>query len=247
MNLSMLFTHYYGVLQKHKKQLQSFQVDLDKLNEARKSLVSNKDTFTYSFSNIRLVVPKKSRPSHSIPRDVGDIEVILSIEDDIVLNRLKPNHIGDPLKKLEKFNIILNSDKYTSSWHLDRHDRKENEAASNSVHPVYHLTFGGHYMENLQNDDGDAFGRALIVRTPRIMHPPMELMLGLDFIFSHFILKDELDLLVDPAYISIINELKKNIWMPFALAMAKNYCDNIEINGERCRFDDSFVASVLSC
>lgn len=247
MNFPMLFTKYVSILQSHKRQLQYFQFDLENLNEIKKSLVHTKDSYAYNFSHIRIVVPKKHRPSHCIPRTLtSDIEILLSIEDDVVIKRTRNSLVEDPLIKLEKFNIILNSEKYTSSWHLDRHEKKDGESTPASLHPVYHLTFGGHHMENQQKDDGDEFGRALIVRTPRIMHPPMELLLGLDFIFSHFIPKDQLDLLSDKAYLKIIQDLKKGIWLPFALALAKNYCDSIDIDGDRFEFDQGFVSSILS-
>jgi len=121
------------------------------------------------------------------------------------------------------------------------------ENAPTNLHPVYHLTFGGHHMENQQTDENDEFGRALIIRTPRIMHSPMELILGLDFIFNHFIPSTELDLLSDRSYISVVKTLKANLWMPFALALAKNYCDNIDIDGDPFEFDKKFVSSVLHC
>lgn len=248
LNFSMIFNNYCGILASHKKDLQTLQFDIDNLNEIRKSLRFTPEFITYTFTNIRIVVPKRSRPNHCIPSQIEAIEVILSIKDDIIIKKTKPNYIEDPLVKLATLNIILNSDKYTSSWHLDRHEKEENEGSPKSLHPLYHLTFGGHHMETKVEEDGsDIFGRALIVRAPRIMHPPMELILGLDFIFNHFIPKNDLSLLSDGAYISIIKELKQYFWLPFSLALAKNYCTNIDIDSNRFQFDDIFVSSLLSC
>ena len=120
---------------------------------------------------------------------------------------------------------------------------RSSESKSN-LHPIYHLTFGGTHMENLQNSGSD-FGRALILRTPRITHPPMEVILGIDFIFNHFIPKSELDLLSDRRYIEVINELKSYIWLPYSLAIAKNYCERISIDSQPYSFDEAFVKSVL--
>lgn len=247
MNFEQIFSNYCGVLEKHKDQLYLFQFYPENLNEVRKSLIKDDSSYTYSFSTIRLLIPKRFRPNHSIPNNLGGIEVILSIKDDIVIKRTNPTCIEDPLSKLDRFNVILNCDKkyYTSSWHLDR--QEPSGSTPSNIHPMYHLTFGGHYMEDLQEEGEDKFGRALIVRAPRIMHPPMELLLGIDFIFNHFIPKDELDLLSDPGYLDIIKELKKYFWLPFSLAIAKNYCDRISINNEPFTFDNSFVSSVLNC
>lgn len=247
MNFPTLFTQYHGVLLSHKKQLQTFQFDVDILGEIKKTLVNHPDFFAYTFSKIRIVIPKNLRPNHCIPRNLdSEIEIILSIDDEVVLKKCKENYVEDPILKLTSLNIILNSKQYTSSWHLDKHVRNENNN-STYLHPAYHLTFGGHHMEDQQKEDSDEFGRALIIRSPRIMHPPMELILGLDFIFTHFIPKSELDLVTHRSYIEIIENLKAKIWLPYALSIVKNYCSNVDIDGTRMQFDQDFVASVLSC
>lgn len=247
MNYEKVFNDFCAIIDKHKDQLYLLQFYPELLNEVKKTLDIDKEFYSYNFSTIRFVIPKKSLPSHSIPKNLGDVEIILSIKDEIVIKRSAYNLVEDPLLKLKKFNIVLRSnDFHTSSWHLDRHIQEEDEGSPNCIHPIYHLTFGGYHMEGFQNE-GDEFGMALIVRAPRIMHPPMELLLGIDFIFNHFIPKDELDLLNDPSYISIIMQLKKYFWMPYSLAMAKNFCETIDIDNKRFDFDNKFVTSVLSC
>ena len=247
MNLEHIFTKFQSVLQKHRNQLYELLFYPENLGEIKKTIVSNTHTFSYTFSNIKIVIPPKFRPSHCIPSTLENIEITLSIEDEIIVKRLTKHRVEDPLGKLEKFNIILNSDGYSASWHLDRHEKQEGESIAKNVHPIYHLTFGGHYMESQDRDKPNRFGETLIVRAPRIMHPPMELILGLDFIFNHFIPLNELDLLSDRAYLEIISELKSYIWMPYALAFAKNYCSIIDVDGNRLQFDDKFVTSVLNC
>jgi len=247
MNFKQLFDRYCSVLEKHQKQLNDFQFYPEKINEIKKSFKEEGEFYSYSFSTINLYVPKSSLPSHSIPKEFKSVEVILSLSDEVIINKMGSNRIQDPFFKLEKFNIMLYCEKkhYTSSWHLDRHVSKEQEGSSSISHPIYHLTFGGYHMENLQIDNSDEFGRALILRTPRIMHPPMELILGIDFIFNNFIPKSKIDLLSDPSYISVINELKKHFWLPFSLAIAKNFCERISIDNVPSTFDDKFVSSVL--
>lgn len=249
MNFELIFNNYYSVLQKYNKQLSTFGLDLEKIRMIKKTLEMNEKYFSYSFTTLNFYVPKALLPSNSIPKEFQYIEIILSIKDEVVIKKIKKNNIEDPLIKLNKFNIILYTDekKYTSSWHLDRHEMGEDEQSPSNLHPIYHLTFGGYHMEELQKDDSVEFGRSLILRTPRIMHPPMELILGIDFIFNNFIPKSELDLLSDPTYISVINELKKYFWLPYSLAIAKNYCERISINNEPFSFDELFVSSVLSC
>lgn len=249
MNFERIFNDFCNVLDKHKDQLYLFQFYPEVLNEVKKTLEYSEDIYSYTFSTVRLVIPKEVRPNHSIPRNLGNVEIILSIKDEIRIKKTKEDLIEDPINKLEKFNIILNCENnhYTSSWHLDRHIQGKDEQAPSNPHPIYHLTFGGYHMENLQRDDSDEFGKSLILRAPRIMHPPMELILGIDFVLSNFIPKNELDLLSDPTYLTIIKDLKKFFWLPFSLAIAKNYCNTIDIDGSRYKFDNAFVSSVLTC
>lgn len=248
MNFQRLFNEYYAALSKHKKQLHEiFRFDYEDLSAIRKSIRGGKNDgrVSYEFTNITLLIPKKFRPSHSIPRLLEDIEITLHLNNEVILNLYKENTVEDPIINIETLNVILQSGKYTSSWHLDRHVRTEEEKTSDLLHPRYHLTFGGKYMENLQIDDNDEFGRSLIVRSPRIPYPPMEVLLGLDWIFRHFIPKSELELLSDPAYNRAVNQLKTHLWKPYALAFVKGFCDNIEIDNRRYLFDDGFVRSVV--
>lgn len=248
MNFEMIFNMYCSVLEKHKKQLYEFQFYPENINEIKKSLTRSGGNYSYNFSTISLFIPKSKLPSHSIPRNFNGLEVVLSIKDDIEFKITKSDYIEDPFIKLRNFNIILNCEKkhYTSSWHLDRHEYVKGEPSPSNIHPIYHLTFGGYYMENLQSEFSDEFGRSLILRTPRIMHPPMELILGIDFIFNQFIPRNELDLFFDPTYCDVIKRLKNYFWLPFSLALSKNYCDRISVDNNPVSFDELFVTSVLS-
>lgn len=250
MNFLRLFNDYYGAMSKHKRQLHEiFLFNYEDLTAIRKSIKGGKKDgqVSYEFTNITLLIPKRFKPSHSIPRLLEDIEITLSLDDEVILNLYEENAVEDPIINIEPLtlNVILKSGKYTSSWHLDRHVRTEQEKISDLIHPRYHLTFGGEYMENLQVDENDEFGRSLIIRSPRIPYPPMEVLLGLDFIFRHFIPKSELDLLSDPAYNQAINQLKTHLWKPYALALVKGFCENVDIDNRRYRFDDGFVRSVV--
>ena len=249
MNFERIFNQYSAVLEKHKKQLLKFSFSPEKIKEVKKTLSRAKDnSYSYSFSTINIIIPKSMLPKHPIPNKLGNVEVVLSIEDEIIIKSKTANLVEDPFCKLGKFNLVLYCQQkhYTSSWHLDRHVIGEGHNSPQSLHPLYHLTFGGYHMENLINEDSDEFGRTLILRAPRIMHPPMELILGIDFIFNHYIPKKELDLLSDPGYLNLIHELKKHFWLPFSLAIAKNYCDRISIDNDNYNFDTTFVSSVLS-
>lgn len=245
MNFKTLFNQYIAVLNKFKAELKPLQFNFAELEKIGKTIRQDKHSFSYVFSKFKIVIPKKIKPSHSIPKIIGDITITIIVKDTISIRVPTEEKIEDPLLKLDNFNIILNSGKYNSSWHLDRHIMAENEGEGKHLHPIYHMTFGGHVMESQQQEDEDIYGSSLIVRSPRLMHPPLELILGLDFIFRHFIPKSRLKLLSNPQYNDLVNKIKKLIWLPFSLALAKNYCDNIMVDNKPYTFDKNFVERVI--
>jgi hypothetical protein len=248
LNFLQIYNNYLSILERHSLQLrESAGFEIGQIREIFKYLKDSEDQFSYSFSNVNFIIDKKFLPSHSIPKNFNYVQVVLSIREEIVINKLKNNTIKDPLGRFEKFNIILFCDKrhYTSSWHLDRHVAGYGDGTTLNLHPMYHFSFGGYHMEAFQDGTFDEFGRSLILRTPRIMHPPMELVLGIDFIFNHFIPKTKLELLEDTGYLALIKKLKAYFWMPYSLAIAKNFCDRISIDNNSLDFEDSFVNGVL--
>ena len=246
MNFKTLFTQYTSILFAFKKELAEFQFDIDQISLIGKTIEEDKNSFSYEFSVFEIVIPKKFKPSHTMPEGVKNITISLSVDDTISIRRFNSQRVEDPFLKLDNFNITLNyNDTHYSSWHLDRHIMDRNEGDGDNLHPLYHMTYGGHYMESKQVEGEDVYGKSLIVRAPRLMHPPLELILGLDFIFRHYIPRKSLPLLDHPSYIRIVELVKKDIWFPFALALTKNYCENIDIDNKRYTFDDYFVKRVI--
>ncbi|RLA80943.1 MAG: hypothetical protein DRG78_10040 [Epsilonproteobacteria bacterium] len=88
----------------------------------------------------------------------------------------------DPLVYLE-FNIVtigyFNGKEMIHSLHLDRHP---DSGTSDDPHPKYHFQFGGRKLEEKIND----YGQGMFFDTPRIMHYPMDFILGMDFILSNY-------------------------------------------------------------
>lgn len=246
MNFKTLFNLYIGALQPFTKQLKDIQFDLSRLNSIRDTIIEDKNTFSYTFTPFEIVLPQSFKPSHTMPKNVGSISITISVKDTVKVRWFNSKQVEDPMINLTEFNIILKSGQtHFSSWHLDRHIMNRSEGEGDNIHPIYHMTYAGHYMESQQEDGMDVYGKALIVRAPRLMHPPLELILGLDFIFRHYVPRQNLPLLDHTPYIDIVEKIKKQIWFPFALAMAKNYCGNIDVDNERCGFDDYFSKRVI--
>ena len=64
-------------------------------------------------------------------------------------------------------------------WHLDR----EKNTAGDFIHPLYHLHTGGN---KLKDDSIDA-GELVFIGSPRIPHPPMDIILAVHFVIQNFI------------------------------------------------------------
>ncbi len=156
--------------------------------------------------------------------DTTDITVSLTI--DIEGTVQESNDIYNPLKKLFfdieidgwRVNSSINDlDFVYSAWHLDRHLIELGGLKTKYSHPLYHFAFGGEKMEAKGHD---IYGNSIILPSPRLLYPPMDAVLGIDFILQNYIHKDQIQPLVeDPEYIEIVKKAQERIWKPFFCAM----------------------------
>ena len=123
------------------------------------------------------------------------------------------------------------------SWHLDRHISKPNDGSTKYSHPLYHFTFGGRKME----DGGLNFGACLILPSPRFAYPPMDAILGIDFILQNYFHKDRIKKLVNmPEYMDIIRKSQERLWQPYFYSLASNW-----LNLGMMNFSDEFTFDKL--
>ena len=186
---------------------------VDKINQS--------DPVDYSFygydvNNIEFYFT--APPSHTHPEDLENI----SLKFDITLigqYDAKYSH-SDPLKHLE-FNLVVlgfkNEKEHIISYHLDRHPEGENE--SKEAHPKYHFQFGGRKLDKRNKD----FGQSIILDSPRIMHYPMDIILGVDFIVSNFFPDIWEELKKDGDYVSLISIYRDKYMKPFFCSLAGNW------------------------
>lgn len=152
-----------------------------------------------------------SKYSGSIPLNMDCFEIFLNIE--ICGKYIDQINIINPLDKLI-FNIDIEGyddccEEIYSSLHLDRHSYS---TADNFVHPSYHFTYGGNNLES----KGDIFKGILVLSTPRIQHPPLDLILGIDFILQNYFKKCDIqDILDNSQYQEIIERAQYRLWRPY--------------------------------
>lgn len=95
------------------------------------------------------------------------------------------------------------------SWHLDR----EINTDGNYSHPYYHFHAGGHYL------NGKNIGELLMISSPRIPHPPMDIFMAIHFIIINFFnskdFPNQKKILTDDEYVSIIERAQKRVLDPY--------------------------------
>lgn len=134
----------------------------------------------------------------------------------IIEGKCVPNESEDPLMSLGLSVFITGeyegeNDVKTasSSWHLDKHGFDEE---TEFMHPIYHLSFGGIEFEEELDAKNEAI---LLVDSPRIAHPPMDAILGIDFIITNFLGNSLSSVRDDGYYVNLLSEMQRKLWKPY--------------------------------
>lgn len=186
--------------------------DVGHINSAGKICSKNATENIWSYSSF-LVLNIDSVGS-TFPEDTSSLQLTFTID---ISGLTKPStDFYDPLEKLA-FDIEItgkskkNGDVFCS-WHLDRHQPKPGDDKEHYSHPKYHFTFGGKKMEEKNIDCGSA----LVLPTPRFTYPPMDAILGIDFILQNYIHKSKRrDIFSNPQYKEIVRKSQERLWKPF--------------------------------
>lgn len=108
-------------------------------------------------------------------------------------------------------------DVFMSSWHLDY----DNNESQEYIHPCFHLTWGGDIIKDLN------LGNVLLLPTPRISYPPMDIVLGIDFVLSNFFKSDVYKKIQDISqYKAAVKNAQEKYWKPYMLSLAHHWCNN---------------------
>lgn len=184
-----------------------FRVALDEVMEE----LNKKDLVDYNLKDLCLYV---SGLKGSLPTEVNHYQIYLSnflkFKDNFTVNI-------DPLFKYKlEINVHAYKNKsytgkcYKCSWHLDQHTVSGGDKYS---HPSYHFQYGGNKTKSLSSGD------LLMLGTPRIPHPPMDLFLGFHFILANYFDNTKhpfvKNLLNDYEYTEIIKRAQTRLWSPY--------------------------------
>lgn len=191
----------------------------------------NNSEADYDFINFS--IPKMA---HTRPSDVDDISISLSVKSKGKKSQVvQTNHFEKlSLQLIIQAYAIDNSyveKNVKSAWHMDMDTDPNNDF----THPLFHINFGGKELED-EIDTGDI----LLMRSPRLMHLPLDIFLGVDFVIQNFIGRKH-DIYQDFDYQRIIKKYKYLHWKPYALAFADNFYDL----GDSLKIDKDFAKNIL--
>lgn len=123
-------------------------------------------------------------------------------------------------------------------WHLDKHDPAKE---TSTTHPLYHYEYGGTEMRKVLNFK---FGDFILLDGPRIMHPPLDIVLAFDFIIKNFYSYNDHRKLTESAqYKRYIKNAQNRIWRPFAISFASHFHDF----SSDYEIDEKYAINILHC
>lgn len=209
--------------------------DTQPLYDAQGRCISNStsDIWHYSFEGLKLPIDSMA---HTKPVGAAPFDVLLSI--DIKGLYANTHNLVNPIFAINKFNIEIlglscDSEDVYAAWHLDQ------DAAGDQkfIHPEYHLTFGGHRMwDNVSN-----YGQVIVIPSPRIAHPPMDAILGIDFILKNFATRDSHKVITDlNEYKQIVQNSIYRLWRPYF-----SFIGSFWVNPENISYSNFSIFSIM--
>lgn len=171
------------------------------------SQLQYQNEFKIIVDDVTFKVTKKI--SGTIPSEIDAISIILSHKCEIDYN--KNIATNDPICDYGFQVHIKAYDKqkkqYTNWWHLDKNIASDKPKFT---HPYYHFQAGGNEAEGVDP------GGLILLSSPRLPHPPMDLFLGIHFIINNFFSSKDYpfvnEILLDEDYKGIILRSQKRMW-----------------------------------
>jgi hypothetical protein len=178
--------------------------------------------------DVREVRMKHTRPTH-----IQSVAIELSVE--LTGRCLDANELQDPFRDLAVNCLVrgfgAQDGIWLCAWHIDRHIQDEGQEEADAekdkpgehggtphfVHPDYHFQYGGEGVWGLTDHQ---YGQHLLLESPRLAHPPLDVVLATDFVLSNYYGRRWQSLRQEGAYRRIVRDAHDRIWRPYAIATA---------------------------
>jgi len=178
-------------------------------NPTLKNGATHANYWGYSIEDLKLPV---DTTKHLKPKTIDHEKLELILNMNLVADFSKWGSLEDPLLDLW-FHVVVRGvseeGEHFLCFHIDRHDPA---IETTEPHPTYHLQ----YLSNPNNDSGFNYGATLDLDTPRIIHHPLDFILGVGFLTSNFF-PFAFDSMIDDGYFSGLYSRYQEIWKPLAI------------------------------
>jgi hypothetical protein len=187
--------------------------DIAPLNRAASDAQSTATPWGYQLDELSFELPPK--PSGIKPVGLKGLEIVLSVA---VRSRAARYSLAELIELT--INIVLIGEKTNqmscAAWHIELHDGSKSDYA----HPFFHLQHGGTRFDAIATE----FGQTIITDAPRITMPPMDAVLAIDFVLSHFFGPVWQDCRLVPGYRAAVAQSQGWLWKPWFSVLAES-CD----------------------
>ena len=227
MNMKEYIIELLDDIQKIATLLESKGIDTSSIYTMKSSLSSNYPLqVNYKLKPMKFYFGDNLKyPKVKSHKKVQNLELIFDMN--ICIDYQSFEDLKDPFSDFA-FNIKIFGNEETDletklvyTLHFDKHDG----SSSPMPHPSYHFQLGGRELKDNITD----YGQALFLDSPRIMHHPMEFILGIDFVLSNFFPEIWNDIKRSPDYSDTLKKYQKQFIQPYFQSIVNHFNDSTNI------------------
>jgi hypothetical protein len=170
----------------------------------------------YAYDVVNLKFTIEDAPRHVLPSDATN----LAVEIRAKIAGFRPeSEFEDPFTHLNigiKLTGIRapSNERLILGWHLDR---LKDEHDPDDMHPLYHFQHGG---KTVKDGHDLAWGNSLFLDAPRLLHPPLDVILAVDFVLANFLPKRYEECIKDGLYRRLVRNAQLRVLGPFFRAIS---------------------------
>lgn len=177
---------------------------------------NNPDYWGYTIEDLKIPV---DTTKHLRPKGIDKNRVELTLDMKLIANFKQWEDLSDPFIELS-FNVAIRgisaSGPHYFCFHIDKHDMSKK---SEEPHPVYHLQYSSNPLGNGEFDYGSTFH----LDTPRILHHPVDLILGIGFLTNNFFPLAYEEIMDQSFFPGLYKRYQEKIVKPYFHTLASNW------------------------